>query len=588
MIKQLASLLAISCTAFAVPKQPVPVTVDKVTGELMFPSAATFRTTNVPETALNGALIPFNGAATIGINPGVTGGVYLAARYNGANTFAGVQTFGETVNFSGPVNVTGLLSSPYFGLRQTNLGTAHTFNFVAPAVSSTQEITIPNLTSGDTVVFNSWPATLAAKTLTDPIITRILPGADFSITQNSVAAFKSINASATVNSLVLNAGNVGFGTATPRSSAEFYGTEASGPRLSLTNGNATSRNIGFQMCYGATPTVGWQFYTDAAGNGGSEFGIASGDAGTFSPRLTLTPTGAATFAGAVVASAGIELGHATDTTLSRVSAGVVAVEGVTLAFDFLKPLVSTEESITAATTLTGTAFGKMHLCSGTAANYTVTLPAASGNAGKIIGFRMSSALTKLVTLDANASELIDGETVRVLWAQETAVLLCNGTGWSKVMGRTRPMTCSGVGTSPTTMANSTSVKIGLQTLGAESVSGTLSTANARITAQRKSNYSISGMISFEANGFNGAGKQSYIQMYKNGTIVSAPTITSVVPLCETGGNTYAHTAVASTIALNSGDYVEMWGTHTCGTTMSTRNAAVQVTPYLTVIEIPSW
>jgi hypothetical protein len=72
----------------------------------------------------------------------------------------------------------------------------------------------------------------------------------------------------------------------------------------------------------------------------------------------------------------------------------------------------------------------------------VTLPAASGNAGKHIGFRMGSAtaLTKLVTIDGNASETIDGATTRIMWSEETAILLCDGSNWFKIAGKSIPMT----------------------------------------------------------------------------------------------------------------------------------------------------
>lgn len=102
------------------------------------------------------------------------------------------------------------------------------------------------------------------------------------------------------------------------------------------------------------------------------------------------------------------------------------------------PLTYSEVSVTGAVTA---AVGKMHVCSdsGTPADYTVTLPAVSGNTGKMIGFRMSSALTKLVTLDGNSSETIDGAATRIMWAGETAILLCDGTEWKKIAGRSIPM-----------------------------------------------------------------------------------------------------------------------------------------------------
>ena len=95
-----------------------------------------------------------------------------------------------------------------------------------------------------------------------------------------------------------------------------------------------------------------------------------------------------------------------------------------------------EISVTGATTAT---IGKMHVCSGTTGDYTLTLPAASGNAGKILGVRMSPALTKLVTVDGNASETLDGATTRIMWAEESAILLCDGSNWFKIGGKSVPM-----------------------------------------------------------------------------------------------------------------------------------------------------
>ena len=94
--------------------------------------------------------------------------------------------------------------------------------------------------------------------------------------------------------------------------------------------------------------------------------------------------------------------------------------------------------------ITGTAtavIGRLNVCSGTSANYTVTLPAVSGNSGKYIGFRMAAGLTKLVTLDGDGTETIDGATTRVMWAGETALLYCDGSTWTKMAGKTIPMVC---------------------------------------------------------------------------------------------------------------------------------------------------
>lgn len=110
--------------------------------------------------------------------------------------------------------------------------------------------------------------------------------------------------------------------------------------------------------------------------------------------------------------------------------------GATGGSDMLSPLLLPELAVNGATTLTT---GRMHVCSGTTADYTVNLPAAASNAGKLVAVRMSQSLTRWVTVAGNASELIDGRNTRKMWAGESATLLCDGTGWIKVGGRTRPL-----------------------------------------------------------------------------------------------------------------------------------------------------
>ncbi len=104
--------------------------------------------------------------------------------------------------------------------------------------------------------------------------------------------------------------------------------------------------------------------------------------------------------------------------------------------DKLSVLTAAEISVTTTATLT---IGRMHVCSGTTANYTVTLPAATGNAGKFVGVRMSPAMTRLVTLDGNGSETIDGTPTRIMWAGESAILMCDGSNWCKVGGSSKPI-----------------------------------------------------------------------------------------------------------------------------------------------------
>lgn len=165
--------------------------------------------------------------------------------------------------------------------------------------------------------------------------------------------------------------------------------------------------------------------------------------------------------------------------------------------DLVSDLVSAEISVTGATTLT---LGRMHVCSGTTADYTVTLPAASGNAGKIVGVRMAPGLTKLVTVDGDGAELIDGEASRVMWAQESAILLCDGTGWTKIAGRSRTMTCRMRRSSNQNINNTTTTTIGLNQIDVDNTGLMGDTANTRIVTQRAGTYRVFAKIVYDSLG----------------------------------------------------------------------------------------
>lgn len=82
-------------------------------------------------------------------------------------------------------------------------------------------------------------------------------------------------------------------------------------------------------------------------------------------------------------------------------------------------------------------------CDTTSAGFTITLPAASGNAGLEYDIKKVVAANTL-TIDANASETIDGATTLVLTAQYDSVkIVCDGTKWHTV---SRVNTAAGSGT----------------------------------------------------------------------------------------------------------------------------------------------
>lgn len=226
-------------------------------------------------------------------------------------------------------------------------------------------------------------------------------------------------------------------------------------------------------------------------------------------------------------------------------------------FDLLSALTAAEVSVTGTTTLTSSAFGRMHVCSGTSADYTVTLPPVSGNSGKIIGFRMASGLTKLVTLDGDGTEAIDGETTRVLWKNESAVLLCDGTAWTKIAGKSIPMLCTMYPAAALTVNDNTATKVPLDTTSSDNT-GFLAdpTTNKRINIKRKSLYFIT------ATAYYNSGTQiaNIVQarIHVNGSLASA----AFNVLNAIAAANVAFVRAVFPVQMNAGDYTELYAYQT--------------------------
>lgn len=248
--------------------------------------------------------------------------------------------------------------------------------------------------------------------------------------------------------------------------------------------------------------------------------------------------------------------------------------------DMLSTLISSEVSVTGAATLTSGAFGKMHLCSGTTADYTVSLPASSGSAGKVIGFRMASGLTKMVSIDASGSELIDGQLSRVMWANEAAILLCDGVGWSKIAGKSIPMYASAY---PTGAITATSVQA-LITLDAvvSDQAGMADLSTNRINIKRPGIYRVTANIYYNSGAGTSAGLQ--ILLDKSASAGATGTFTEWRTIASTE---FVRVIFDGAVPYASGDYITMYGAVLTG---ASRPVLVNDPTWtlISVTEIPTW
>ena len=157
-----------------------------------------------------------------------------------------------------------------------------------------------------------------------------------------------------------------------------------------------------------------------------------GITGTAISSTTLTTSGNATVGGALAVT-----GASTLTGATTVTGLITANGGLTLGSgDFVSgaPTKMTITSKAIDALLTAAEAGVILV---TADAKTMTLPAASGNSGlRYIIKHTAATHTTGTTVDANASETIDGATTVVLNAQYDYVdIVCDGTGWH-VIGKT--------------------------------------------------------------------------------------------------------------------------------------------------------
>lgn len=87
--------------------------------------------------------------------------------------------------------------------------------------------------------------------------------------------------------------------------------------------------------------------------------------------------------------------------------------------------------VSKSTTYTALTSDNIIECDTSGAGFSVNLYPASGNAGRVLTFKMVGTGTNALTVDPNASETIDGVTTTTLNTQyESLTIACNGSNWS--------------------------------------------------------------------------------------------------------------------------------------------------------------
>lgn len=260
----------------------------------------------------------------LGVNVGSAGAFVT---FNGA---LGTPSSGTVTNLTGTasININGTVgaTTPTTGVFTTLVAGSATSLLLGTAGSAVGSVGFRNATSG-TITVAPVAGALGTVTLTLPAATDTIAvlAASQAFTNKT---YNGLTLTSTTGTFTLAAGK----TLTVNNSITFTGTDSTTMTLPTTsktlaandgsNWTFTSQAIG-DLVYASSTTAFTRLAAVAVGSVLASAGTGTAPAWSSAPQITT-----------------IELGHATDTTLSRASAGVLAVEGVVI------PSISSTNTLT--------------------------------------------------------------------------------------------------------------------------------------------------------------------------------------------------------------------------------------------------
>jgi hypothetical protein len=234
----------------------------------------------------------------------------------------------------------------------------------------------------------------------------------------------------------------------------------------------------------------------------------------------------------------------------------------------------------AVTTTANLAAATFHKCTATSADYTVTLPAAASSNGALVGVRIDGSSTKLVTVKGNGAELIDGQNTRVMWANEVAILKCDGSNWCKIGGKSIPMIAKLAGGAQTDLTGSFAhnVYTAMTTVGFDNSSMT-NAANAKFKIRRAGYYFICGRFQIDGSATSFTGTMGRFLM----SVKINAGYTALLEICNFVGGQYPTPPYNEFAPLAAGDELQMDFQHSLAA-----NTVDIAAGSMTVQEVPVW
>ena len=172
-----------------------------------------------------------------------------------------------------------------------------------------------------------------------------------------------------------------------------------------------------------------------------------------------------------------------------------------------------------------------------------------------------------------------------MWAGESAILLCDGSNWFKVSGKTIPMACRmyRASSSQTGFTSGTIIKV--QMTGGDGMAAMVDTGSYRALIKRTGMYEIAAAVLMDGSTYASDVTNSYLRVIQNtngdggtGTVMEASKFVKA--------SVWSGPAQTSVLSLTLADNLTLWLAQNSGSSVKVYYGSAYT--YLTVTEIPAW
>lgn len=171
---------------------------------------------------------------------------------------------------------------------------------------------------------------------------------------------------------------------------------------------------------------------------------------------------------------------------------------------------------------------------------------------------------------------IDGKYNRIMWANETALLYCNGSTWVKMAGKSIPMACGIYLNTTQSVSANTTTKADCATVNFDNTGLQADTTNKKILFNRTGTYQLSGVVRFNNPG---ATARCFSMFYiNNGNVLAGE--------CPSVAGTYPGPFITAAFEISDGHHVDLRG-ETSATGSGFYSSSSKETQLLCV-EVPQW